>query len=120
MRVTIVPPSSGIAVYSFEALILFENASNTSIKYKVTTTNLAGITGEIAAQGSPTNVTINLNTDIAVGSFTNKRLTRLYGLITVPNTATTGDVIISWGQNVAVAADSTMLLSSSIIMEKVN
>jgi hypothetical protein len=120
MRVTIVPPSSGIAVYSFEALILFENASNTSIKYKVTTTNLAGITGEIAAQGSPTNVTINLNTDIAVGSFNNKRLTRLYGLITVPNTATTGDVIISWGQNAAVAADSTMLLSSSIIMEKVN
>jgi hypothetical protein len=120
MRVTIVPPSSGIAVYSFEALILFENASNTSIKYKVTTTNLAGTTGEIAAQGSPTNVTINLNTDIAVGSFNNKRLTRLYGLITVPNTATTGDVIISWGQNAAVAADSTMLLSSSIIMEKVN
>jgi hypothetical protein len=120
MRVTIVPPSSGVDVYSFESLVILENASSTSIKYKVTTTNLAGATGDIAAQSIAVNSTVDLNSDIAVGSFNNKRITRLYGLITIPNTATTGDVIISWGQNTAIASNTTMLSPSSIILEKVN
>jgi hypothetical protein len=120
MRVTIVPPSSGVDVYSFESLIILENASSTSIKYKVTTTNLAGATGDIGAQGNVVNSTADLNGDIAVGSFNNKRITRLYGLITIPSTATTGDIIISWGQNTAIASNTTMLSPSSIILEKVN
>jgi hypothetical protein len=120
MRVTIVPPSSGVDVYSFESLVILENASSTSIKYKVTTTNLAGATGDIAAQSIAVNSTVDLDSDIAVGSFNNKRITRLYGLITIPNTATTGDVIISWGQNTAIASNTTMLSPSSIILEKVN
>jgi hypothetical protein len=101
-------------------LVILENASSTSIKYKVTTTNLAGATGDIAAQSIAVNSTVDLDSDIAVGSFNNKRITRLYGLITIPNTATTGDVIISWGQNTAIASNTTMLSPSSIILEKVN
>jgi len=118
LGLNVVAPDSGNDYYDFEAIISFSNEALITTKYRFSVTNLAGAILEYTTVLSQVNTTASLGTELT-SSFIGSRLLRAYGKLLVPNTATDGILRFEWGQNVAVANDSSVRFASSIKLTKI-